>query len=184
MVNHKILLNVLKHNFGLEDTVLKWFDPYLHPRSYKVNIGKEYSSEGNLTFSVPQWSCAEAQIFNLYCITIHEVVNPPLNLHKFADNPTVKEKFKAGHWEDEGRCIHELEKCTVHLKVWMDKNWFKMNSDKTGFILFGSKPLLDKCITASLNINNMEIKVAEIIRYLGVLLDRQLNFKLHITSKC
>ena len=30
----------------------------------------------------------------------------------------------------------------------------------------------------------MEIKVAEIITYLGVLLDRQLNFKHHITSKC
>ena len=59
-----------------------------------------------------------------------------------------------------------------------------MNSDKTRFILFSSKPQLDKCITTSLNINNTEIKVAEIIRYLGVLLDRLLNFKHHITSKC
>ena len=30
----------------------------------------------------------------------------------------------------------------------------------------------------------MEIKVVEIIRYLGVLLDRQLKFKHHITSQC
>ena len=30
----------------------------------------------------------------------------------------------------------------------------------------------------------MEIKVADLIRYLGVLLDRQLNFKHHTTSKC
>ena len=44
-VDHEILLSVLKHNFGLEDTVLNWFDSYLHPRSCKVNIGKEYSSE-------------------------------------------------------------------------------------------------------------------------------------------
>ena len=45
MVNTEILLNVLKHNFGLEDTVLHWFDSYLHLRSCKVNIGKEYSPE-------------------------------------------------------------------------------------------------------------------------------------------
>ena len=45
MVDHEILLSVLKHNFGLEDTVLNWFDSYLHPRSCKVSIGKEYSSE-------------------------------------------------------------------------------------------------------------------------------------------
>ena len=28
-VDHKILLNVLKHNFGLEDTVLNWFDSFI-----------------------------------------------------------------------------------------------------------------------------------------------------------
>ena len=39
-VNHEILLSVLKHNFGLEDTVLNLFDSYLHPRSCKVSIGK------------------------------------------------------------------------------------------------------------------------------------------------
>ena len=44
-VDHEILSNVLKHNFGLEDTVLNWFNSYLNPRSCKVNIGKEYSSE-------------------------------------------------------------------------------------------------------------------------------------------
>ena len=27
MVNHEILLSVLKHNFRPEDTVLNWFDP-------------------------------------------------------------------------------------------------------------------------------------------------------------
>ena len=52
------------------------------------------------------------------------------------------------------------------------------------FILFGSKPQLDKCITKSLNINNTEIKLADKIKYLGVLLDRQLSMKQHITSKC
>ena len=55
---------------------------------------------------------------------------------------------------------------------------------KTEFILFSSKSQLDKCITKSLNINNTEIKLANKIKYLGVLLDRQLNLKQHITSKC
>ena len=68
--------------------------------------------------------------------------------------------------------------------VWMDKNQLRMNIDKTEFILFGSKTQLVKCITTSLNVNNTEIKVAETIRYIGVLLDRLLNFKHHITCKC
>ena len=36
----------------------------------------------------------------------------------------------------------------------------------------------------SLNINNTEIKLADKNRYLGVLLDRKLNLKQHITAKC
>ena len=66
----------------------------------------------------------------------------------------------------------------------MDENQLKMNSKKTEFILCGSQPQLDKCITKSLNINNTDIKLADKIKYLGVLLDRQLNLKQHITFKC
>ena len=80
--------------------------------------------------------------------------------------------------------MYELEKCVADLKVWMNENRLKMNNDKTEFILFGSKPQLDKCITKTLNVDNTEIKLADKIKYLGVLLDWKLSLKQHITSKC
>ena len=43
-VDVEILSSVLEHNFGLEDTVLNWFNSYLNHRSCKVNIGKELCS--------------------------------------------------------------------------------------------------------------------------------------------
>ena len=42
----------------------------------------------------------------------------------------------------------------------------------------------DECKTRTLNVNNTEIKLADKIKYLGVLLDWKLNLKQHITSKC
>ena len=170
-VNHKILSSIPEHNFGLEDTVLNWFNSYLNHRSCKVNMGKEYSSSQNLPFSVPQGSCAGAQLFNLYCSSIQDIVNPPLTLHGFADDHTVGNKFKPGDWADETRCMEELEKCVTDLKVWMNENRLKMNNNKTEFILFGSKPQLDKCKTKTLNVNNTEIELADKVKYLGVLLD-------------
>ena len=142
-VNHKILLNVLEKNFGLKGTVLNWFNSYLDWRSCKVNIGEEYSSTRNLPFSVPQGSCAGAQLFNLYCSTMQEVVNPPLTLHGFADEHIVGNKFKPGEWNEEERCMHELEECAADLKVWMNENRLKMNSDKTEFVLFRTRPQLE-----------------------------------------
>ena len=69
-VDHGILLNVLEKNFRLKGTVLNWFNSYLDQRRCKVNIGEDYSSTRELAFSVPQGSCAGAQLFNLYCSTM------------------------------------------------------------------------------------------------------------------
>ena len=59
-IHHGVLLEVMSENFGVKNTALLWFDSYLRPRSCKVNIGKSYSSNRSLDFSVPQGSCAGA----------------------------------------------------------------------------------------------------------------------------
>ena len=65
--------------------------------------------------------------------------------------------------------MYELKKCAADLKVWMNENRLKMNNDKTEFILFGSKPQLDKCKTKTFNVDNTEIKIADKIKYLAAL---------------
>ena len=107
----------------------------------------------------------------MYCSSIQDIVGPPPTLHGFADDHTVGNKFKPGDWGDEVRCMDELEKCVTDLKVWMNDNRLKMNNNKTKFNLFGSKPQLDKCKTKTLNVDNTEIKLADKIKYLSVLLD-------------
>ena len=59
-----------------------------------------------------------------------------------------------------------------------------MNSSKTEFILFGSRGQLQKCTTNSINVNGAEVKQGSCIRYLGALLDAQLNMAQHINAKC
>ena len=64
-VNHDILLSILRNKYGIEGEALKWFDEYLRPHSFKVNINGTYSKERNLEVSLPQGSCVGANIFNL-----------------------------------------------------------------------------------------------------------------------
>lgn len=54
-----------------------------------------------------------------------------------------------------------------------------MNSSKTELILFWSKRQLEKSTTKAININEKEIRSVKCIRYLGVFLDGNLNFKEH-----
>ena len=66
----------------------------------------------------------------------------------------------------------------------MDENRLEMNSNKTEFIMFGSKAQLSKCNTMSLTVNGSVIPKLDIIRQLGAWLDSNLNFKHHIVVKC
>ena len=74
MVDHGILLDVLQYQFGVTGMVRKWFDSYLSPRHFQVNIGKAYSEPIDLQFSMPQGSCAGPILFLLYASTIGEVI--------------------------------------------------------------------------------------------------------------
>ena len=60
-VDHEILLNILKHKFGIEGKALQWFNNYLRPRSFKVITDGTYSQEQDLEVSVLQGSCVGAQ---------------------------------------------------------------------------------------------------------------------------
>ena len=50
--------------------------------------------------------------------------------------------------------------------------------------MFSSRQLAKKIDTDCLNVNVTTIQKSEVIKYLGIWLDSQLNFKYHITMKC
>ena len=52
-----------------------------------------------------------------------------------------------------------------------------MNSDKTEFVLFGSRSQLDKCKIKALNVDDTEVVLVDRMKYLGVILDQNLNIK-------
>ena len=90
-VDHAILLKILSSKFGIPDKALKWFDSYLWPRSFKVLIdSKHCSKEQDLDVSVPQGSCTRADLFNLYCSPLKDVVHADLQLSGFADNHSIR----------------------------------------------------------------------------------------------
>ena len=94
-VDHGILLDVLQYRFGVTGMVRKWFDSYLSPSQFQVNIGKEYSEPIDLQFSVPQGSCAGPILFSLYLSTIGEVIPQTIDIHGYVDDHGIKSKFKA-----------------------------------------------------------------------------------------
>ena len=183
-VSHEILLSILSNKYGIKSKALKWFDQYLRPRSFKVTVNGAYSKERDLEVSVLQGSCVGANIFNLYCSSLQDVVPDDLQLSGFADDHSVRKAFKAGNTTEEISTISKLESCLLSIKQWMDQARLKMNPSKMEFIYFGNAPQLLKCKTDSINVAGDLILRSDVIRYLDVWLNATLNFKLHVTKKC
>ena len=163
-VDHEILLSILSSKNRVKSNALKWFDQYLRPRSFKVTVNGVYSKDRDLTVSVPQGSCVGANIFNLYCLPLQDVVPEDLQLSGFADDHSVRKTFKAGNTYEETTIISKLESCLLSIKQWMDQARLKMNPSKTEFIYFGNAPQLHKCITNSIDVVGDLILRSDVIR--------------------
>ena len=147
-------------------------------------MNEAYSSERGLTYSVPQGSCAEANIFNLYCSPLGEVIPSDLSLSGFADDHSIRTNFHANDRTAELKCKDNIEKAMVIVKNWMDSMHLKMNPTKTKFIYFGHNLQLRKCTESSLNVMGVTIHRTDCIKYLGAHLDDNLTFKKHVAAKC
>jgi hypothetical protein len=69
----------------------------------------------------------------------------------------------------------------------MDGVKLKMNTDKTEFILFGSRVQLQKCLMDHIEISGDNINHTSVIRYLGGFLDETASFSMfrdHVRKKC
>ena len=183
-MDHNVLIKVLNKKFGLSNTALMWFELYLQPRQFKVCVKGQYSTEVDLKFSVPQGSCAGPTLYLAYASTIQEIIPKNIDIHGYADDHVLKNKFYPSKENDEFDCVMSLKKTLVDVNEWMNQNRLKMNNAKTEYIMFGSRQQLGKCNSSGINVNGAAVERATKIKYLGALLDDQLTLKQHITNKC
>ena len=144
-VNHRVLLNVLQNQFGINRNALSWYDTYLRPCQCFVVITGSRSQSRLIDFSGPQGTCAGPVLYSGYASTLQTVILEGMVLNGFADDHNVKKSFRAGNKVDEEEVISDLEMCTTRINNWINVNRLKMNTDKMEFILFGSSYHLPKC---------------------------------------
>ena len=183
-VDYDLILSVLKKRTRINGNAFSWCESSLRPKTCHVNVGKAYSTKKNLTFSVPQGSCAGPWYYLVYASTLQGVVEKPITINGFADDHTLKDKFKIRDVMDERRCKENLENYIVNIKNWMDANHVKINDDKTEYIIFAGNRMSKKVETQSISINGTYINKSECIQYLETWLDEHMTLQEHIKRKC
>ena len=173
-VNHQILLKKLDH-YGTRGTALSWFSSYLSNRSQYVSVNGHNSSHLNVTCGVPQGSVLGPLLFFIYINDLPRSSNK-LSFYRFADDPNMY--FGSDNLDNLEKVVNKKLK---HVKKWLDANKLALNTEKTNFIIFHSpQHSLDR--TVSIKIGKEHVNHVKYVKFLGVLLDENLNWRYHLSE--
>ena len=171
-IPHKKLVDKIEQ-YGIDSKLIK---SYLENRTQYTEIKGVKSKKQRLQCGVPQGSILGPLFFIMYINDIREYTN--MEVINFADDTT----FILSH-ENREILIENANKNIMAMAEWFDQNGLTINPGKTKVMVFNDKEraLYDSKIMWKSTILNRvgEGQEEETVKYVGVHIDENLNFKAH-----
>lgn len=170
-VSHTMLVRKLSM-YGLVGSMLEWLRSYLTGRHFYVVVNGYQSTLHSITSGVPQGSHLAPILFNVFVNDIPECFHHA-KVFMYADDLKFAQTVSSP--ED----IALLQGDIDRLSVWCQSNRMQLNTKKCVHIKFTRK---HNTIQSQYYIDGHKLEEVEVIRDLGVLLDRKLTFIPHIDN--
>ena len=171
-VEHDILLAKLEH-YGIRGMTNNWFKSYLFNRKQFVLINGHISNQTSVKYGVPQGSVLGPLLFLIYINELNLAIKF-CKVHHFADDTNLLHFSKS---------VNKLNKYInldmKNLTDWLNANKISLNVKKTELVIFKHKKKKLEC-RIRIKLSRKRLYPSNSIRYLGVKIDENLNWKDHI----
>ena len=182
-VSHDVLLQRLKHRYGVRDRAHQWVESYLDQRRQFVMISGTRSREVSKRCDVPQGSVLGPNLYEDYMAPpVGEIFRRHgIQYMIYADDTQAYISTDVDHIDQAKK---RLERCLREIRQWMAQNWLKLNDDKTEFIVFCNPLHQDIVESVTLTLGECEITQSDSVKSIGAHLDNGLNMGKQIISTC
>ena len=122
-------------------------------------------------------------LFCLYTTSISQMINThDVSHHMYADDTQVYIELSQS---DTHKSISSLSDCLTDISLWMKSSKLKLNSNKTEFIIIGTKQQRHKLSNHfPVKLLDNDISPCDSVRNLGVIFDSDFSFHKHISNIC
>lgn len=168
-VNFNILLSKLQNTFGINGSLLRWFESYLKNRSQQVVFNGFKSSPFSAPSGVPQGSVLGPLLFNIFINDLCERLKCKFLL--FADDLKIFSVINS-HTD-----MLNIQSDLDALHDWCTINYIGLNATKCKLIEFSNRV---NQTPHNYNINGVILEQVRSIVDLGVIFDSKLKFNEHI----
>ena len=170
-IDHSILLSKLNH-YGIRGTPLALLSNYLSNRQQFTSFGSQSSDRLPVQCGVPQGSILGPLLFLLYVNDIPHS-SDLLSFVLFADDTNI---FLSNPNID--TLIHIFNTEIIQVSNWFKANKLSLNVKKTNYIHFTKKS--NKQLKLNIKIDGSIIQPTDNTTFLGVVIDKHLNWNSHI----
>ena len=180
LINHDRLLKKLEI-YGLSETTLGWFNSYLWMRKQAVAVNGTISDFFDISRGVPQGSILGPLLFITFMNDLSFEIDEPRKLKMFADDSTILVAGKTLEYVNQ-----QLANYLTPISSWIENHGMALNVAKTESMVIASKPKLARLHGQRIQIthNGTAIKSVDSHKLLGLVLDEQLTWNLHIDEVC
>ena len=172
-VQFDVLLSKLD-KLGLDETITGWIRNYLTNRQQKVVANGKTSGACKIKQGVPQGSILGPLLYLIYANDLQKEIKK-CGYSFYADDTALYSTI--GNFD---KAAKNMQKNLTAINRWCVKNGIHMNVNKTKYMVFGSKSVLECVKDISLKIGVHKIEKVMSYSYLGITLDPSLNFEKHV----
>ena len=176
-VNHQILLAKLE-NYGIRGKALDLLKSYLSDRKQYVHIENCKSQIRSVSCGVPQGSVLGPLLFLMF-INDLPACCPLSKVRIFADDTTIF--FHSDNIEE---IISTARNIMTQLTSWFNANKLTLNADKSSFTIFRSGRKIIPNIPEHIEFLGKKLIRTTHIKFLGIILEENLNWTLQINEIC
>lgn len=100
--------------------------------------------------------------------------------HMFADDTQLYKFVNPNITASQTSTKNDMENCIEAVYSWMTQNKLKLNSEKTEFMIIGTKQQVAKMTYSNISVGKEQINARSSVRDLGVWIDSELKMCSHV----